>query len=109
MAVLYFFIFDFMIRKFDLQTPGRTRIEPTDNLSESDRTYSRSSSASGDKYEVMAIEIYQAVGGADNINSMVNCATRLRLNLKDANLVDSARITQAVHLANLKLITTIIM
>lgn len=97
MAVLYFFIFDFMIRKFDLQTPGRERVnvETTDNLSESDRTYSRSSSATGDKYEVMANEIYQAVGGADNINSMVNCATRLRLNLKDANLVDSARITQA--------------
>lgn len=87
MAVVYYFIFDLLIKKLDLKTPGR---EDDADLDINDDATAPVSG--GDRYDYMANEIYEAVGGADNINSMVNCATRLRLNLKDTSLVDQQRI-----------------
>lgn len=39
-------------------------------------------------YKKMAKEIYEAVGKEENIGSVFNCATRLRLEIKDLNKVD---------------------
>ncbi len=33
-------------------------------------------------YEKIASEILKAIGGEDNISSLVHCATRLRFNIK---------------------------
>lgn len=39
------------------------------------------------KYEKLVQEILACVGGSDNIDSVVHCATRLRFHLKDATVV----------------------
>lgn len=44
------------------------------------------------KYEQMVNEIIEAVGGKDNISSCWHCATRLRFELKDWNLVNNEKI-----------------
>lgn len=49
----------------------------------------------GDKYSVMAEKIYYALGGKDNIVSIDNCITRLRLELRDTAEIDEKAIRAA--------------
>ncbi len=43
--------------------------------------------------KVIAQQIWQAVGGKDNVESLVYCATRLRFVLNDDTLVDESSLT----------------
>ncbi len=90
-AVLYFVIFDWMIKHFNLNTPGRGEVL------ENDATTSDQSNGVSEKgpNAVMAHEIYQAIGGSENIQAVNNCATRLRLELNDTGIVDRGRIQAA--------------
>jgi len=42
------------------------------------------------EYRTLADEILRGVGGKDNVNSVVHCATRLRFKLKDTRKADAA-------------------
>ena len=44
------------------------------------------------KYEAIAPQILELVGGKDNIRSFAHCMTRLRFNVKDRGLVDADKI-----------------
>ncbi|RLL41117.1 PTS glucose transporter subunit IIBC [Oceanobacillus piezotolerans] len=86
-GVIYYFLFRFLIVKFNFKTPGRedddkevVNAEPVANIS------------GKDKYAVMAEQIYDALGGDENVMSVDNCATRLRLEVKDMETVDQERI-----------------
>lgn len=82
MAVVYYFTFMFVIKKFNLMTPGREESSPED-------FENKETIATGDdKFAVMAGRLYEALGGIDNITSIDNCTTRLRLQVKDTSLVD---------------------
>ncbi|OTN90354.1 PTS system, N-acetylglucosamine-specific IIBC component [Enterococcus sp. 7E2_DIV0204] len=84
MAVLYFFVFDFAIKKFNLMTPGREEGEG-EETPDIDTT--------GDnKFAVLASKIYQGLGGDANVTSIDNCTTRLRLTVSDTSKVDQAKI-----------------
>lgn len=77
-GVIYFFIFYFLIVKLDLKTPGREdEDEDADNLGSGDNAL-----------DVRAYHTIEALGGADNIVATEYCTTRLRMTLKDADLVD---------------------
>jgi len=90
MAGIYYFGFDFAIKKFDLKTPGR---EP---LAEPAEDAPAVATADGDdKYMKQAKRIYVAIGGHDNISVINNCTTRLRLQLKDTGKVDQAAVKAA--------------
>lgn len=80
-AVLYFVIFYALIKALDLKTPGRE--EDEEIVEDEDEPVSTGSS----KYEVMASHFIKDIGGADNITSIDNCATRLRLNIADMEKV----------------------
>ncbi|WP_264739504.1 N-acetylglucosamine-specific PTS transporter subunit IIBC [Cytobacillus firmus] len=80
-AILYFVIFYSLIKAFDLKTPGRE--DETDAVEEEDAPAGQGNN----KYEVMASHFIQDIGGADNITSIDNCATRLRLNIADMEKV----------------------
>ena len=45
-------------------------------------------------YSVIAKEIIETVGGADNIISVAHCATRLRLIVKNREIIDDKKIEQ---------------
>ncbi|BDH46096.1 PTS maltose transporter subunit IICB [Salmonella enterica subsp. enterica serovar Choleraesuis] len=81
--VAYYVIFRFAILRFNLRTPGRD-IESA--ASQVDSAIAGISGKSG--YNVPAI--LAALGGRDNIVTLDNCITRLRLTVKDMSLVDSA-------------------
>ena len=91
MAVIYYFGFDFAIKKFHLMTPGRE--EDTDNGAGDDVEIA--TDASDDKYMIQAKKIYAAIGGSDNITNIDNCTTRLRLQLKDTGSINQKAIKSA--------------
>ncbi len=85
-ALLYYFLFRFMIAKFNLMTPGREE--------ENEEVVAESGVAlpSDEKFATMASEIYAGLGGDDNVTSVDNCITRLRVEVKDMDAVDQDRI-----------------
>ena len=76
-AVIYYFLFRFMISKFNLMTPGR---EKGDDEEEGSRSVGRTSD--------LAVNILQAMGGQNNITNLDACITRLRVSVKDVKVVD---------------------
>ncbi|WP_428946064.1 maltose/glucose-specific PTS transporter subunit IIBC [Pantoea sp. FN060301] len=91
----YYLIFRFAISHFNIRTPGRD-VE----TSQVERSVSAVAGKSG--YNTPAI--LAALGGVDNIISLDNCLTRLRLSVKDMSLVDDAalkanRAIGVVHLS----------
>ncbi|RCW77494.1 PTS system N-acetylglucosamine-specific IIC component [Saliterribacillus persicus] len=84
-GVIYYVLFRFLIVKFDLKTPGRE--DDAEVTTSSDQPTSK-----GDDISVMASEIYAGLGGDDNVVSVDNCVTRLRLEVNDMSSVDQQRI-----------------
>ena len=80
--LVYYFVFLFAIKKWDLKTPGR----------EDDQEGEMKIELAGDDYTTMAQIILEGVGGADNLTSIDHCITRLRLEVKDRLLVDEKKI-----------------
>ncbi len=82
-AILYFFTFYFAIRVFNLKTPGR---EDAPRL------------IAGDMAAIepgeLAAEYLTALGGADNLEHIGACITRLRLIIKDQGRVDEIRLRE---------------
>ncbi|AKU80159.1 PTS transporter subunit EIIC [Spiroplasma turonicum] len=89
-GAVYFFVFLFVIKFMKLQTPGRELLDENaiNNSTKQDNTKSK---VSGDKYAQKASIILDAIG-SDNFVSIDNCATRLRLILKDNSKIDDAKI-----------------
>lgn len=82
---VYYAIFRFAITRFNIKTPGRD-IDSTTSAEKA--AVSLPTGKSG----YATPEILQALGGADNIISLDNCITRLRLSVKDMSLVDDAKL-----------------
>lgn len=83
--VVYFFLFRFMILKFNLATPGREEDDAATQL------YTRKDYEASKKEEMNVSEkIVEGLGGKDNIEILDCCATRLRITVKDsAKVTDS--------------------
>ena len=82
-GVAYYLLFKVLIKTFNLKTPGR---EEEDNEEE------LKIETSNNSHTEVATIIYDALGGKDNVVSIDNCATRLRLEVKDSTLVDDKKI-----------------
>ena len=79
-AGLYYCVFYFVIRKFNLATPGR---ELEDEPARSARD------TGGDQF---ALSLVRAFGGCSNITSLDACITRLRVQLADVNKANPTRL-----------------
>lgn len=86
--VVYYVAFKFMIVKFDLQTPGRGEAEV--HLF-SKKEYREKDNAANGAADIDSLEarIIEALGGSENIVTVTNCATRLRVTVKDDSIVAS--------------------
>jgi PTS system N-acetylglucosamine-specific IIC component len=84
--ILYYFIFSFAIRKFNLATPGRgeASMEPS---AEEVPAAARAPGAQGGAL-VGAVGYIRALGGNRNIKLVDACTTRLRLEVADDSLVN---------------------
>lgn len=82
--VLYYLIFNFAIKKFNLRTPGREEDE--------NENYENIFTSKNSSYIDKAKLLLPLLGGADNIIDVDNCITRLRLEVKDNGIIDEAEI-----------------
>lgn len=85
-APLYYFLFRFAIRRFDLPTPGRGESEDK-LISKSDYQASKATTPSE-----KPVAILKALGGASNIDSLDACMSRLRVSVHDIDEVDQVQI-----------------
>ena len=90
MGAIYFLIFNFMIKAFNLKTPGRED-EDFDEIGEVEKK----TNLKNDNFAELAKAIHVALGGRDNITSIDNCITRLRVEVKDNTIVDEKAIKRA--------------
>lgn len=89
-ALLYYFVFKFVITKQDLPTPGRTVAAYDEETNYTKEELSANKSASS--YDVKGM--LEALGGPENIANLDNCVTRLRLVVNDGKIVDDERLQQ---------------
>lgn len=95
-AVVYYFLFSFMIKKFNLKTPGRDENEEETKLySKADFQEAKGISPDAKKENNKSNEIVEkapavlkALGGEENIVSVDACITRLRVEVKDKSKVN---------------------
>lgn len=94
-TALYVLVFRFLIKKWDLPTPGREAVSEDIKLfTKKDYKEKKAGSgaepfAEGGPYRQSAAIYLEALGGSDNIAKVTNCATRLRVTVNDASLVAS--------------------
>ncbi len=79
---VFYIVFKIAITKWDLKTPGR----------EDDQDGELKIELANDDFTAMATIILEGCGGKENIVSVDNCITRLRLEVKDRLLVDEKKI-----------------
>lgn len=84
--VVFYLVFRFAIVKFDLKTPGR---EDDDIEAEKKAVLSNSN------FTEVASIILEGLGGKENVKSLDNCITRLRLEINDYTKVDEKKIKSA--------------
>ena len=85
--VVFYVVFRFAITKFDLKTPGRE----DDDIDESEKSIK----LSNNNYTEVAKAVLAGCGGKENITSIDNCITRLRLEVKDTTKVNEKAIKAA--------------
>ena len=88
-AVVFYIVFRIAISKFDLKTPGRE--DDDDEIAAQDAGVT----LSNNDFTAVATTILDGLGGKDNITSLDNCITRLRVEIKDYTLVDEKKIKSA--------------
>ena len=81
-SAIYYSIFRFAIKKFNFKTPGR----------EDDDADEAKITLSNNDYTQIAAIILEGLGGKDNVTSIDNCITRLRLEIRDQALVNEKMI-----------------
>ena len=91
---VYYIVFKWAILKYDLKTPGRE----DKTLSEGDVSTDISEMSN-----FTAKKMLDGLGGADNIVTIDNCFTRLRLELKDASIVQEDLIKEGGGISVVKL------
>ena len=88
---LYYFIFKFMIRKFDFKTPGREDDDTETKLYTKADVNARREAAQAETVtsdDATSEAITRGLGGKKNISDVDCCATRLRCTVKDASRVN---------------------
>lgn len=81
-GAIYYVIFYYVIVKFNLPTPGRLEEEATDQYKELSKS----------EIGGIAAQYVEVLGGAENIQSLEACITRLRLTVKDDTIIDDDKL-----------------
>lgn len=84
-ALVYYFVFRTLVSKFKVAVPGmETNVG---QLPAEDNGKTESTGKKGDIHD-QALTIIEALGNEDNIEGVTACATRLRVSVKDNQIVD---------------------
>jgi alpha-glucoside PTS system EIICB component len=107
-TAIYFFVFKFLILKFNLMTPGRsdtniklfTKSDYRKSKDDSNINQSETELNTNDVVTQKAIAFIEGLGGKENITQLTNCATRLRIQVADPQLVQEVAYFQSYGAVN---------
>lgn len=88
--VLYYVIFKFLIKKWNLKTIGRTdevKLHTKADYQQRQKTNLVATEMNQQRSHINIPLLVQGLGGKENISSVTNCYTRLRLTVHDADKV----------------------
>lgn len=87
---VYYFVFSFMIRKFNYMTPGRDDNAEAKLYTRKDLEARKEAGevTEAEAADELSAQITQGLGGKDNISDVDCCITRLRCTVKDPAKVD---------------------
>lgn len=86
-AVVYYFVFYFLITKFNLKTPGREADDEETKLYTRKDMENRKNASNVDMTSAL---ILKGLGGKSNISDLDCCATRLRVTVRDSSKVEDS-------------------
>ena len=97
---LYFVVFSFLIKKLNLKTPGReddneeVKLFSKKDFQERNGGSAEATTATAgtDEWKEKAPLVLEALGGAENIENLDACITRLRVEVGDTSKVDKDRL-----------------
>ncbi len=94
---LYYFIFQFLIKRFQLKTPGREDDDEETKLYTKADVNARKEMNAGEGAQpgALSMMIAQGLGGVKNIKDVDCCATRLRVGVVDGGMVDESILKQS--------------
>jgi len=92
--IVYYLLFSFLIKKFDLKTPGREDGDEEVKLFTRSDVEAKKNAKNGNSDELSAM-ICQGLGGKKNISDVDCCATRLRCTVYKSELVNEALLKQS--------------
>lgn len=91
MTAVWYIIFCYLIRKLDIKTPGRG-----DDFGSEVQVSGEQQKTENKGYQIGdARKIIEGLGGASNIETINNCFTRLRCDVRDITKIDQELIKQA--------------
>lgn len=98
-TAIYFFTFRYLILKFNFATPGR-EVDGKDTKLYTKKDFKEKKSNTNQNNEKLednqALAFLEALGGSENIVDVTNCATRLRISVKDeTKLLDDSVFKEA--------------
>ena len=95
-AVIYYFVFYFMITKFNFKTPGREADdEETKLYTRKDMNARKGAAAAESGFDRVSALILKGLGGKANLSDVDCCATRLRVTVIDSALVNDGLLKQS--------------
>ena len=83
---IFYFVFKFMIKKFNLVTPGREEFQLDENASQLLKEK---------KYKEISEIVIEGLGGKNNILNVENCVSRLRVDVGNPELINQDRIRES--------------
>lgn len=90
--VIYYFLFSFLIKKLNLRTPGRFDEDEIKLYGRSDVEAKNQGDENVPVVDELSAGICEGLGGEENISDVDCCATRLRITVHDATLVNDSRL-----------------
>lgn len=96
-AVIYYFVFLFMIKKFNFRTPGREADGEETRLYTRKDTEAKRKKGLAENSSNITVSAYilNGLGGKSNISDIDCCATRLRVTVKDSSIADESLLKQS--------------
>lgn len=96
--VIYFFMFKFLITKFNFMTPGREDDDQESKLytrADVNKAKEEKAAAANNDASTVSGLIVEGLGGQANIKNLDCCATRLRITVYDSEKVNDAMLKQS--------------
>ncbi|MDE6645824.1 MAG: glucose PTS transporter subunit IIA [Malacoplasma sp.] len=96
-APIYYFLFYYLIKRFNIQTPGRgenVRLFTKEDYKNKQAGVQQASNSNLNNDLVLALKVVKAYGGFENIKNVDACITKLRIQVNNQSIVDTKKLME---------------